>query len=194
MKVSPAYLLTEPRNLTTTTYTNNAALTVTPLIGSNGSDTSFFVIRHTDYSSESSEQYKLKVPTSAGQLTIPQLGDSNLSLNGRDSKIHVVDYDVAGTNIIYSTAEIFTWKQFVDHKVLVLYGGANEHHELEVAVDGKMSVLEGSESKIASKKNGKSAIIGWDVSPTRQIVQVGDLKIFLLGKSLSKLCEFLIHS
>ncbi|KAJ5819519.1 Glycoside hydrolase family 35 [Penicillium riverlandense] len=183
MKVSPAYLLTEPRNLTTTTYTNNAALTVTPLIGSNGSDTSFFVIRHTDYSSESSDQYKLKLPTSAGQLTIPQLGDSSLSLNGRDSKIHVVDYDVAGTNIIYSTAEVFTWKKFADHKVLVLYGGADEHHELEVAVDGKMSVLEGSESKIASKQNGKSVIIGWDVSPTRQIVQVGDLKILLLDRN-----------
>lgn len=191
MKVSPAYLLTEPRNLTTTTYTNNAALTVTPLIGSNGSDTSFFVIRHTDYSSESSNQYKLKVPTSAGEVTIPQLGDSNLSLHGRDSKIHVVDYNVAGTNIIYSTAEVFTWKQFADHKVLVLYGGADEHHELEVAVDGKMSVLEGTESKIASKQSGKAVIIGWDVSPTRQIVQVGDLKIFLLGKSLARLCEIL---
>lgn len=194
MKVSPAYLLTEPGNLTTTKYTNNPALTVTPLIGSNGSDTSFFVVRHTDYSSESSDQYKLKVHTSIGHLTIPQLDDSKLSLNGRDSKIHVVDYDVAGTNIIYSTAEVFTWKQFANYKVLVLYGGADEHHELAVSVGGKMSVLEGSESKIASKQNGKAVIIGWDVLPTRQIVHVGDLKIFLLGKSLSRLYEFLVHS
>lgn len=153
---------------------------MTPLLGGNSTKSSFFVVRHNDYSSQASVNYKLKVPTSAGQITIPQLSGS-LTLNGRDSKIHVVDYDVAGTNILYSSAEVFTWTQSGKSKVLVLYGGPGEHHELTVSSTSKPSVIEGSSSSITTKQVGKAVVIGWDVSTTRRIVQVGDLKILLLG-------------
>lgn len=181
-KVSPSYLVANPRNATTSTYTDTADLTVTPLLGSNSTASSFFVVRHTDYSTQSSVDYKLKVPTSAGTLTIPQLGGS-LTLNGRDSKIHVVDYDLAGTNILYSTAEVFTWKKSSDGKVLVLYGGPGEHHEFAVSGKGPATVAEGSSSGVSSKQMGKAVVVGWDVSSTRRIVKVGDLKILLIGKS-----------
>lgn len=183
-KVSPSYLVTNPGNQSTVIYTNNPALSVTPLLGRNKTDSSFFVMRHTDYSSESADNYKLMVPTSAGTLTIPQLG-GNLTLNGRDSKIHVVDYPVAGTNILYSTAEVFTWKQFSSNKVLVLYGGPGEHHEFAVSGPGSMSVVEGSSSGVTSQQMNNATVIGWDVSPERRIVQVNDLMIFLLGKFYS---------
>lgn len=181
-KVSPSYLVATPGNSTTSTYTNTADLTVTPLLGNNScSASSFFVVRHTDYSSQNSVDYKLQVPTSAGRLTIPQLGGS-LTLSGRDSKIHVVDYDVAGTNILYSTAEVFTWKKVGNEKYLVVYGGSGEHHELAVSTKADVSVIEGSSSSITSKKKDRAIVIGWDVSSTRRIIRVGDLKILLLGK------------
>lgn len=180
-KVSPAYLETTPGNLTTSTYSTNSDIAVTPLLGSNSSATSFFVVRHNDYSSQASVDYKLKVPTSAGQLTLPQLGGS-LTLGSRDSKIHVVDYDVAGTNILYSTGEVFTWKSFNGEKVLVLYGDVGEHHELAVSGASSATVVEGSSSGITSKKVGKAVVVGWDVSTTRRIVEIGDLKVLLLGK------------
>lgn len=180
-KVSPSYLLATPGNSTTSTYTNTADLTVTPLLGNNSSASSFFVVRHTDYSSQDSVDYKLQVPTSAGPLTIPQLGES-LTLSGRDSKIHVVDYDVAGTNILYSTAEVFTWKKVGNEKYLVVYGGPDEHHELAISTKADVSVVEGTSSSITSKKKDSAVVIGWDVSSTRRIIQVGDLKILLLGK------------
>lgn len=174
--------MANPGSLTTSTYTNNANLAVTPLLGSNSSASSFFVIRHSDYTSQASVEYKLTVPTSAGNLTIPQLGGS-LTLSGRDSKIHVTDYDVAGTNILYSTAEVFTWKKVNNDKVLVLYGGPGEHHEFAVSGESTSSVVEGSTSGITSKKVGNALVVAWDVSSTRRIVQVGNLKVFLLGKS-----------
>lgn len=180
-KVSPSYLLTEPGTLSTSAYSTNSDIAVTPLIGSNGSATSYFVVRHSDYSSQSSVDYKLKVPTSAGNLTIPQLSGS-LTLGNRDSKIHVVDYDVAGTNILYSTAEVFSWKKIPNGKVLVLYGDVGEHHELAVSGASSATVVEGSSSGITSKKVGKAVVIGWDVSETRRIVKIGDLKVLLLGK------------
>lgn len=164
--------------MTTAVYTDAEDLTVTPLFGNKSS---FFVLRHLDYSSQGSTSYKLKLPTSAGTLTIPQLGGT-LTLNGRDSKIHVTDYNVSGTNILYSTAEIFTWKKFAEKKVLLVYGGENEHHEIAISSKSKPSVIEGSESDISTKVLDNSVVIGWDISPTRRIVAVDDLQIFLLGE------------
>ncbi|XHG07123.1 hypothetical protein AWENTII_010281 [Aspergillus wentii] len=179
-KVSPSYLLATPGNLTTSAYTNNAELAVTPLVG-HGSG-SYFVVRHSDYTSQASTDYKLRLPTSAGNLTVPQLGGT-LSLNGRDSKIHVVDYNVSGTNVLYSTAEVFTWKKFADKKVLVLYGGPDEHHELAISSKSNVSVIEGSESGISSKQIKNTVVVGWDVSSTRRIIQVDDLQVLLLDRN-----------
>lgn len=143
------------------------------------------MVRHADYTSLDSTSYTLKVPTSDGTLTLPQLGGS-LTLNGRDSKIHVTDYDVAGTNILYSTAEVFTWKNFSDYKALVLYGGAGEHHELAISSSSsaKISIVDGSKSGVTTKIQNGQAIIAWDVSSSRRIVKVDDLLVFLLGKLL----------
>ena len=87
------------------TIVNTDSLAVTPL---KSGSTGFYVVRHRDYTSQESTNYRLTVPTSQGNVDIPQLS-SMLTLNGHDSKIHVTDYDVGGTNMLYSSAEIFTW-------------------------------------------------------------------------------------
>lgn len=100
-----AYLTSTPGNVTNGSYVDNDALATTPLFGNK---TNFYIVRHAEYNSQASTNYKLTVPTSAGTLSIPQLSPT-LTLNGRDSKIHVTDYDVGGINMLYSSAEIFTW-------------------------------------------------------------------------------------
>ena len=67
---------------------------------------------HANYSIVTPTRYKLEATTSQGELSVPQLG-GQLSLSPRDSKVHVTDYDVGGINLLYSSAEIFTW--FVPH-------------------------------------------------------------------------------
>lgn len=180
LKVSPSYLDTVPGNASTTQYTQTTDLTVTPLIGQNTSS-SFFVVRHTNYNRTSSTKYTLQLPTSAGTLTIPQLGGS-LTLNGRDSKVHVTDYDVGGTNVLYSTAEVFTWKKFDDYNVLIVYGGLGEHHEIAVSSKSAATMLNGQQSSILTRSVDSQSIISWDVSSSRVIVQVGELLILLLGE------------
>ncbi|KAL4876298.1 putative beta-galactosidase A [Aspergillus karnatakaensis] len=180
IKASPSYLLATPGSLTNTTYTDTTALTVTPLLGNDTG--SFFVIRHSDYRNQASTSYKLNLPTSAGDITVPQLGGS-LVLNGRDSKIHLVDYDVAGTNILYSTAEVFTWKEFHNGKVLVLYGGSGEHHELAVSSRATVKVIEGPRSSIKSERRRNTVVVAWDAEPTRRIIEIGDLKILFLDRN-----------
>lgn len=185
MKVSPGYVVTNPGNLTTGVYSSSEDVVITPLLA-NGTG-SFFVVRHSDYTSTSSTDYTLKLPTSAGTLSIPQLG-GELSLNGRDSKVHVTDYPVGDHgeySLLYSTAEVFTWKTFHDKTVLILYGGPSERHE--VAVKGKafkdFKKVDGeAKINIDKKRHSGAVVFQWETSPTRQIVKMGDLYIYLLGE------------
>lgn len=177
VEASPAYLTCTPGNLTNGTYTDTTQLSVTPMFG-NGSDTNFYVLRHANYSNKATTPYKLKLPTSKGKITIPQLG-GELTLVGRDSKVHVSDYKVGGHNLLYSSAEIFTWKTYGDRTVLVVYGGEGEEQELAVSNGGKATISEGSGVKVAQKDG--ATVLNWQASSSRRIVDLGcGLSIYIL--------------
>lgn len=112
LKASPAYLTTVPQNLIPNTingsFTTNSALAVTETRDVVGKKTVFWVVRHSAYNSLEKSSYKWTVLTSLGQLSIPQLGGS-LTLDGRDSKVHVTDYKFGDKTILYSSGEVFTW-------------------------------------------------------------------------------------
>jgi beta-galactosidase len=104
-----------------------------------------------------------------------------LTLNGRDSKIHVTDYDVDGVNLLYSSAEIFTWKKYDDKIVLILYGGPNERHEAAISSDSPLKVLEGGQDLKTLASDG-TVRFNWPVSTTqRTVLRIGDVQIYLLG-------------
>lgn len=177
LQASPAYLTAIPQNNTYAngSYSNNADIAVTALLGN---ITNFFVVRHAAFNSLASTEFKLTLPTSQGNITIPQLNGS-LVLNGRDSKFAVTDYDVGGANLLYSSAEVFTWKKYATKTVLVVYGGLNELHELAFSGSQKASLVEGSGVTIAYK-NG-NAILNFQTSPERRIVKFGSLYVYVLG-------------
>ena len=182
LQASPAFLTAVAQNNTNAngSYTGNNALAVTALLGNK---TNFYVIRHAAYNSLASTNYSITLPTSQGNITIPQLGGS-LVLNGRDSKWHVTDYDVGGANLLYSSAEIFTWKKYASKTVLVVYGGPNESHELAFTPCGNARLVEGSGVKLANR-NG-DAIIGFQTSTERRIVELdNNLYVYILGKHYS---------
>ncbi|KAH7054601.1 beta-galactosidase precursor [Macrophomina phaseolina] len=178
LKVSPAYLTAEPGDLSNGSYADTSDIAVTPLLGNT---TNFFVVRHAAYNSLESTPYTITLPTSAGDLTIPQL-NGTLTLNGRDSKVHVTDYDVGGENLLYSTAEIFTWKAYDDKTVLVVYGGPGESHELAFSSGKNATIVEGSGVTIAPK--GGATLLHWSVTPTRKVVKVGEsLYVYILDRN-----------
>ncbi|KIW20461.1 hypothetical protein PV08_01036 [Exophiala spinifera] len=180
VKASPAYLDADPLHNSTTLYTDSKDLLVTPLM-SNSSVTTFYVLRHANYTSQASTSYKLILRTSAGNITVPQSGGT-LALHGRDSKVHVTDYDINGTNVLYSTAEIFTWKDFGQKKVLLVYGGPGEHHEISISSASTPSLVEGPEAGV-TMKCGSQAVVAWDTAPQRRIVKVDNLEIFILDRN-----------
>lgn len=179
--MSPAYLTSTPGNGVNGSYTGNKDITVTPLFG-NGTTTNLYLVRHADFTSTGSAQYNLSISTSVGNVTIPQLGGS-LSLNGRDSKFHITDYDVGGFNLIYSSAEVFTWAKGDNKKrVLVLYGGAGELHEFALPKHlPRPTVVEGSYVKIA--KQGSAWVVQWEVAAQRRDLRAGKLEIHLLWRN-----------
>ncbi|KAK6412301.1 hypothetical protein LTR95_017993 [Oleoguttula sp. CCFEE 5521] len=180
LQASPAYTTSVYQNNTHNngSYTGNPALTVTATFSD---ATKFFVIRQANYSSVADVSYQITLPTSKGNITIPQSG-GQLTLHGRDSKFHVTDYDVGGVNLLYSTAEIFTWKQYGSKRVLVVYGGPNEQHELAVSNGGRAHVVEGSGVK-STTKNG-ATVLGFQTSSKRRVVQLGcDLDVYILDRN-----------
>ncbi|KAI4124293.1 MAG: hypothetical protein LQ338_004868 [Usnochroma carphineum] len=178
LKVSPEYLTAVPGNASNGSFASIPSIATTQL---KGNVTNFYVVRHAAYNSLNSTEYTLSVPTSAGNITIPQLS-SVLALHGRDSKIHVTDYDVGGLNLLYTSAEIFTWKKFFDKTVLVLYGGANETHEAAFAGCSTFNLLEGG--AVRSKVQDNALIINWDVDETRRVIKVGcNLFVYILDRN-----------
>ncbi|KAI1448978.1 glycoside hydrolase family 35 protein [Annulohypoxylon stygium] len=180
LKVSTDYLTAQPGAALVWTYATNAAITVTRLGGNStlGSG-SFYVVRHSDYSSTTSDNYTMKLPTLEGDISIPTLVDT-LTLHGRDSKIVVTDYDVRGIQLSYSTAEIFTHQRFENATVLVVYTGPDETNELAVKVTSSSLVVPDS---VRVNRSEELITLAWATSPTRRIVQIDDLYIYILDRN-----------
>jgi hypothetical protein len=180
LQASPAYLTAVYQNNTYAngSYTGNADLATTALLGN---VTNFFVVRHAAFNTFNSTEYTITLPTSKGNITIPQLGGS-LSLHGRDSKVYVTDYDVGGETLLYSTAEIFTWKKYGDKRVLVVYTGPDETNEMAFSTTSKVSVVEG-QGVVVDTKDG-AAVLQFPTSSDRRVVSVGDnLWVFIVDRA-----------
>lgn len=181
-KISPGYLTATRGNASTTRWTTSTALSVTPAYDG---DRAFYFLRHAKYNSLDSTSYKLTIPTLAafGNVTIPQMDNTSLTLNGRDAKVIVTNYNIGGATLVYSTAEVFTWHQYKDRTVLVLYGGPGETHELTLAVTG-YKTLEGEIKTIATRGY---TLINWKADGKRKVVKVGVgapfIYVYLLGKT-----------
>jgi beta-galactosidase len=184
---SPGYLTATPGNSSNVTYSDTTDITVTPLHGNTTDDTSFFVVRHSEYTSLAKTSYKVTFPTSQGNITIPLTGES-LSLNGRDSKVMVTDYDVQGTRLLYSTADIFTHQKYNDRIILIMHAGATEYNEFAIrgSSNDVKELEKGGNYTLAAGNSSNFVTVGWVASSDRTILQIGGVKVYLLGKLASR--------
>jgi beta-galactosidase len=116
--------------------------------------------------------YTWQARTSIGNISVPQLGGS-LHLDGRDAKIHITDMDIGGINLVYSSAEVFTWQRSGSRVVLILYGGLGETHEFAVPSNlGNLNLANNDFVKQQQKQG--STIVQWLVQEERTILSFGD--------------------
>ncbi|KAG5733968.1 putative beta-galactosidase A [Termitomyces sp. T112] len=186
LAVTPAYLTSRPQNIYATqgSFTGNIALKTTQLLDVVGKKTAFYIVRQTNASSTALQSYTLTVATSIGTLTIPTIGGS-LTLNGRDSKIHVVDYTAGSMNVLYSSAEILTWATIDGKDILLVYGNAGELHETAFMFSDMppaAEVLSGSASLKQKTLRNNSLVLQF--TTTGQIVvQVGSILVYILDRA-----------
>ena len=177
LAASPAYLSAVSGPPKAGALVSTDDLTVTSL---KSGRTQFLVVRHTDYASKNSTNYSLSLPdTKFGALTVPQT-DGTLSLHGRDSKIHVVNYDMFGINLVYSTAEVLTVKKFGGEVVLIVYGGPNEKHELAIDLTAHCTSIQGR--GIGTSKKEDHTIFSWDTSIDDRVTKIGPLTIWFVDR------------
>lgn len=180
LQVSPEYQTSMSDDGTFGKYTDIHGL-ITVKLDAVNSTGGFYIVRHSDWTSQEPVNYKLQVEAGGHEVEIPQLG-GQLTLNGRDAKIHVTNYDIGTTRLHYSSAEVLTWKKTSRGTILVLYGTAGETHEFALPVDlGSPTMVEGEGIRYC-RRNG-DAVVQWKVEPTRRIVRFGDLEVHLLWRN-----------
>ncbi|KAF7331749.1 Beta-galactosidase [Mycena kentingensis (nom. inval.)] len=184
--VSPAFLTTRPTNIFATqgSFTGNQALKTTQLLDAVGNKTGFYVVRQTDASLNDVQTYTLTLPTSIGQLTVPTLGGT-LALNGKDSKIHVVDYLAGSTSILYSTGEILTWATIDKHDVILVYGNTGELHETAFTFSGSVpaaTVVSGTET-IKTKSLAAGSVVLQYTTTGQTVVRIGNILLYILDRA-----------
>lgn len=145
--------------------------------------------RHSDFASLDATPYTFTVPTSLGNVTIPQLGGT-LTLHGRDCKIHVTDYDVGGCNLVYSSADVYTHGASSERRVLLLYGLAGETHEFAFpSTLGTPTAEAGAgddddDSTLRIQTVGSAVVVQWDVTAARKVLHYGStLDVYLLWRN-----------
>jgi hypothetical protein len=111
-------------------YTTNSAVEASELRNPL-TNAAFYVTIHSTSSSSTRESFKLRVSTSAGNLTIPQHAGS-IVLDGHQSKILVTDFGMGNNTLTYSTAEVLTYALIDSKPVVVLSTGVGESVEFHV--------------------------------------------------------------
>ncbi|KAF9452019.1 glycoside hydrolase family 35 protein [Macrolepiota fuliginosa MF-IS2] len=190
LAVSPAYLTSKPQNIGSTqgSFTGNSALKTTQTLDVVGNKTGFYIVRQTDASSFAVQSYNLTLPTSVGALQIPVLGGS-LTLSGKDSKIHVVDYAAGSTTLLYSTSEILTWATIDGQDIILLYGNQGELHETAFILpqtpgSSPFARVVSGTATIKQQVLPSGALAIQYTATDQTVVQIGPkLKVFILDRS-----------
>lgn len=135
-----------------TQYTGNAAITTVELRNPD-SNAGFYILRHTNSSSDSFETFNVKVSTSIGNFSIPRIL-SSMSLSGHQSKIIVTDFRFGSFSLAYSTAEVLTYSTFANETTLVLWVPDLESGEFFVKNARTGSVLKGANANFHPESGG----------------------------------------
>ncbi|KAG7432303.1 putative beta-galactosidase A [Fusarium oxysporum f. sp. raphani] len=175
---SPSYLTSSADNGTFRKFTDSCKVVVTQL---KSTKTAYYIVRQADHAARVPNFYSVAIPTSKGKLSVPRLG-GQLTLNGRDSKIHVVDYPVGNANLVYSTAEVMAWRRFKSRTVLILYGGDSKTHEFAVEHEHECPESSGG-NRFRCRSIDSLLTINWDVQPEGQALRFSSgLEVHLLWR------------
>jgi beta-galactosidase len=120
--------------------------------------TQFFVVHHVDRSSTATASTTFTLKDSDGTFKVPSAPGTAITLAGRDSKLLIADYNMAGQHLVYSTSELMTQALMGDRDVAVLYGRRGQPGEtvLRYAAKPAVRVLAG---KVAASWDPRRSVL-----------------------------------
>ncbi|KAL2162929.1 hypothetical protein VTH06DRAFT_6765 [Thermothelomyces fergusii] len=148
-------------------YTNNTNLFTTELRNPE-TGAGFYVIRHDNTASDSEERFVLRVKTSIGEFSVPQVSSAAV-LSGHEGKILVSDFHFGDHTLYYATAEVLTYSIVDDNKaVLVLWTPKGRPGEffLRGAKAGRIS--SGPPVTLVTREEG--IIAAWDTQEEERTI------------------------
>ncbi|KAF8588348.1 glycoside hydrolase family 35 protein [Ramaria rubella] len=177
---SPSLLSTSIVNSGTSSFTSNPGIFVTQL-GNGDFATNYYVVRQVSNNFTTPISFSLKVNTTSGVLTVPQLG-GQITLAGRESKILVSEYPFGGSSITYSTAEIMTQATIDNTDYIILYVSSGQSFEaVVVGPTFETPTLAGSQSIKVRAINGTAIVSG---SPAGvSVVRFGTTTVIVTDKA-----------
>ncbi|KAF3017177.1 hypothetical protein E8E14_011982 [Neopestalotiopsis sp. 37M] len=169
------------RNNETDVVADNDAVSATELRNPD-TGAAFYVVRHATSTEDSAEEFHMNVTTSIGSLVIPQV-ISGLPLSGYIAKIVVTDFTFADQQLIYSTAEVFSYVVIDNTPVLIFWLPAGESGEflLKDAEDGETLNCNGC-SNVAFNQTADGVITTFTQGEGTSLLRVGDVRVLLLDR------------
>ena len=139
----------------TTNYTGNAAVFAQELVNvDNGAR--FYVVKHTNTTLTSYEEFSLNVNTSIGAMTVPKYAPKPV-IDGRQAKVLVSDFNAGDAKVIYSTTEVLAVSIVDENPIIAFWAPTSEAGEIYLAdvQGGKIaSAPEGSDVKLHREQHG----------------------------------------
>lgn len=156
-----------------TNYTTNEAITTSELRNPD-TNAAFYVVRHSESSSGTKEQFQIDVETSEGSLTIPQFGNT-ITINGHQAKILVTDFTFGKKKLVYSTAEVLSYSIIDGKEILALWLPEGEAGEFKVKNARKAKVFRaaGEDSLALYEKEG-GITVSYVQNSGMNIIELGD--------------------
>jgi hypothetical protein len=169
-----------------TSYTTNEAIFSTVLLNPE-TNARFYVIRHADPRSNTTEPFSLKMETSVGNFTVPQ-NEGTIMIDGNESKILVADFH-AGTNatLIYSTAEILSYALIDEWTLIALWVPTDLEGEFFLK-DAKVGILGSCDgcSNVTFRSQNEGVVVNFKQGVGRTVLTFDNaVRVVLLDRTFS---------
>lgn len=145
--------------------------------------TQFYVLRHSNGASTSSDTTSLTMKSADGNYTVPQQPNTSIAVNGQESKFLVANYALGSEHLVYSTSNLYTYVTQGNRDTALFYGGQGSDGEtvLRYAQQPTVTVLSGN---VTSKYDAASGDLRLnythDGSIAKVLIQDGSKELLLL--------------
>lgn len=128
---------------------------------------------------------KVNITTSLGDFTVPQSPSIFVTLDGRQSRLFVVDHQYGNSRVLYSTASLFYSGTIGTRDVLFLHGPSDQDFEVILKTGATAPSFSGTVSVNVSTFDAGYTVLTFSPTASSLSVSISNDSIILVGDTLS---------